>query len=683
MRLIWLVACIAGMGAPDSHCAPAQVATCIRVMVVITPKDAREVEEQYPCIVTDSNKLNFDGGTSYKKPSSSARSWIDDLPGNETGAIYLDPSNATSGSGGTGDFRDLTRRIKPYIAGAAFFGSLFAEPLINYHQAALNRNEGVDLNLSRIRGASMKTSSELAQLKAEKAAGLSAISAQQMKLLAQHAARNKETSNSASAVASQLHERLVQLPAPASPTDLSALSGRNGLPAELVQGVSKTIDPHLTVGAVTMLGKSKTGQGLINAVELELKEYDKLDPAVRASSRLRQGEAALRQAQYFAAQSPGLANALFAEGRSARAFAIGEAKVDEVAVWDSSQGRVSMAPIGDAVNRVLGFAVFFGDRTAALNAQIAKAAGGVPQRPPDSALRTTEQIVANAQAQLDSDPIKSLGGLFRARTLLENMQLYGGAFAKLNKWTFGAAKILRNAFSPPAALKDPGGAGKYIAIEVSKKLKDSLKRYSKAVEAGEYATLGIDKVQDLFGSETLAELKKSLQDARDSVKTEAQPLTDLDRVAPTVDLWLLNDARAANEANSKAEISELMTLQGLYADRVKVLETYRQRLEALSSLTDLYARELDSPAWLTIASLNCMTTACAAEVMALGEQLGEVSNLSRGAGEETKKALERYDMELKKIDQLIDAWLLVLPDPSTKGYRSSVAPMRNLREQLP
>ena len=408
-----------------------------------------------------------------------------------------------------------------------------------------------------------------------------------------------------------------------------------------------------------------------------------LDPVIRGSTRLKQGAEALRQAKYFAAQSPELAAVLYAEGRSARAFATGQSKVEEVASWDAASGKFVMSPIDEAVNRALPLAALVGDQTSIIRQKISSAAGGIKQRPPDSALRATEQIVDQAETELESDPVKSLGGLFRARTVLENLELYGGAWVKLTLWTRGAAKRLKEAFSPPKTFKDPGAAGKYIAIEISKKLKSSISSYKKSLESGEYAMLGIDKVQDIFGSDALTEVKKSLKDASEAADQEAQPLTGLESIAPTIDLLLLPEARLANEENTKEEISELTKLRDLYSDRQGDLKLYQQRLLALSSLANLYASELSSPAWATVASMKCLSTVCAAEVIALSDQLSEVGSSAQDASRQTQKAIERYESEIKKIDQLLDAWLQVLPDPSVRGYRPFGAPLRDLGTQLP
>lgn len=677
MRHSWLIGLIIGVSSDHLLAAPAAVVTCTRVTMFISLSWAGEVLETVPCIISKSKDVNFDVNVNLVKSSNSSDagsgSWVQNLPANETGTTYLSLDELA------GDFRGVVRGAKPYIESAGYFGSLFAESLSSYRQAAINRNESVDTNLNRVRGAATSTASDIAQAKFKRDDGLPQVAAQLIKKLDENLIANSAKVSLAESTTTDMRSQLSKLPQPPPPADLASLSGRNRLPQELASSVGQAIDPLSIVGTVSLLGKNKSGQGLANAVDLEFKEYDRMDPTILASARLRQGVEALKQAKYFATRSPELARALYAQGRSARAFATGESKVDEVAVWDGTKNRFAMAPAADAVNRALPIAAFFGDQTAALRGQISNAAGGVSHRPSDSILRTTEQIVVRAEEQLDSDPVKSLGGLFRARTLMENIKLYGGAWVKLTKWAAGAAKRLREVFAPPPTIKEPGGVGKYIAIEVSKKLKDAFSTYSKSMEAGEYAVLGISNVQDIFGSDALIELKTSLRDAIEAANEEAKPLSSLDEVAPKVELWVSNDARSANENNSKSEVAELIKLRELYMNRGAVLKTYTQRLDALSALSNLYSAELSSPVWAILASQKCMNTGCGYEVIALRDQLVELGSLSQDASSQTRKAIDRYDVELKKIDQLIDAWLQVLPDPSVNGYRVFGVPLFNLR----
>lgn len=675
-----IAALMIAVTAPSSASAKA-TAVCERVEFVIvagaTPSEYVN-KQYYPCIVTDANKIDYSNGEQNSSVAGNGRSdsWVSNLRPNETGAIYLDKSDSPT------DFRNIVRGAKPYLEGAAYLGSLFAEPLANYHAAALNRNASVDTNLNKVRWAIGQTSTDLMQEKIEKDKGLREVSTQQRQMLANMVNENSQKVTMANTATSDLAARLSKLPQPKPVENLTDLGNRNKLPQELIRNISQAVDPQGVVGSVTLLGSTNPGQALANAVDLELKEYARLSPALLATGQLKQGAEALNQAKYFSSYSPKLAKALYAEARSARAFVTGESKVDEVATWDSEESNFTFTRRADAVNRALHVAILFGDRTNALKKEIAKAAGGKAQRPPDTTLGVTEKLVADAEDQLDSDPVKSLRGLFRARTLIENTKLYGDAWTKLNKWASGAAKRLKEALTPPKTQTEPGGLGKYVATEISKKLKESLSLYAKGVEAGEYATLGINKVQDLFGSDTLTELKKSLQDAYDALDTECKPLAGLDSIAPTVELWVSEGARVANEINSKSEIQELLKLRDLYENRMSVLRTYAQRLEVLSELAYMSSRELESPFWASQAGWNCKTTLCIEELLALSEQLAEVGAYSQNARKKTLATIDRYEADRKKIDQLIDAWLLVLPAP-VNGYPVIGVPVRELKKQLP
>ena len=678
MRFKWAVGFLLfALGADTSAIAKTPV-TCKKLVEIIwSPYGTRYIYA--PCIVTKANTIDFFGTNTYSFPTDNghAGSWVASLPENETGAIYLETSDSAV------DFRNVVRGAKPYIEGASYFGSLFSEPLANYYKAAINRNATVDANLSQVRWAATRTSNELGQEKSDRNNGLHQVSVQQSQKLEEMVKDNAARVASANATASDLASRLSSLPQPKPPEDLASLGSRNKIPQDLTHSIAEVVDAHTMVGSVSLISGVPPSLGLANAADLELKEYEQLSPQLRMTQRLKEGAEALKQAKYFAPRNPELARILYAEGCGARAFALGKSKKDEVASWDVDQTKFVWISRQDSINRALHFAVLFGDRATKIRAEIINAAGGVTQRPPDTTLRITEQLVSDAEQQLDSDPVKSLGGLFRARTLIQNVKLYGGAWAKLTAWTVGAAKRLVDAFYPPPLIKEPGGLGKYVALEVSKRLKHALTAYSKSIEAGDYAAIGISKVSDIFGSQMLEELKESLRDAYEAVGQEAKPLAGLDKLAPTVELWVSKDARLANEANSKSEIAQLMKLYDLYTERTTALRTYVARLEALSELSNFISSQLDSPALIGAVSARCYTSLCAQQVMAVKDQHEEVANLAKDTKQKTEQAIKRYELEIEKIEELIDGWLLVLPDSPSDGYPVFGAPIQRLRSHFP
>ncbi|WP_147440702.1 hypothetical protein [Paraburkholderia sp. RAU2J] len=621
-------------------------------------------------------------------------SWIGDLPPNETGVIYIKGAGGGAEAGSdagadAGSYREVSRGAKPYIESAGYFGSLFAEEMVEYRAAAINRNESVELNLGRVRQTANATAEDLAGAVKARNEGLAQSTQQTGDMISTNLGAVGEKLKLATDGAKNLDARLSALGVADAPSGESSLAGREVLPVEVVRAATLAVDSARLVGQESLAGSAPNG--LSNAADIELGEYDKLDPALRGSPGLVQGAEALRQAKYYSKTNPEMAGALYAEGRSARAFATGEIGTAQVAVWDVSAGNIAMVPVTDAANRVLPVASFFGAQRLRVESMLEDAAGGTGTNAntaaaPDSVLRTTQRIVAEATETLASDPVKSLGGLFRARTLVENIKLYGGAWAKLTKWSAGAAARLRKLFSPPPKVAYPGGAGRYIAIEVSKNLKNAVSEYQKNLQAGQYAIYGIGSVYDMFGTDELAELKTSLKDGAYAASVEAKPMEDLYTVAPTLyRLWVSNDARKANEADSKAEIAQLNQLRDLYEARVQTLLQYGDRIKALSGLATVDASALDSPLAFGYIRALCSPqtgTVCDAEVFATSEQLREVSALSDDARRETAKTVERYRRELEKLDQLIDGWLMVLPDPSVRDYRRLGPPMRDLERSF-
>jgi hypothetical protein len=674
-----LVAAGLALVACEGFAAPYAIGTCLRVYALITLDWQGEVREYVPCIITKPDGINFDPGMGVQSGGNAySGTWVGNLPANETGSVYLSAGDLA------GNFRGVVRPAKPIIDGAAYFGSLFAEPLFQYQQAAINRNQSVDDNLSIVRGSAVKTRDELKTAAAARSNGAQQVAAQQVDQVARNSEANKKQAEGAQEAAASIKQQLAQLPTQSSPIDLASLDRRKVMPPEIAKSVSAAVDPKSLVGSVSLADGSTVNQtkGLVNAIDLELGEYDRIDTALQNKEAFKEGSEALRQARFFAASNSKLAAALYAEGRNARAFLLNEVPVREVAAWNNDKKKFEMIRIDDAVNRALPWASFFGDKSTALRKDISDAAGGLKFKPDESTLRVTEQIVEDAESRLESDPVVSLGGLFRARTLLENAKLYGGIWSKLNKWSKGAASRLREAFAPPETLKDPGGVGKYIATDISKRLKESFATYRSALEAGDYALLGSDKVNDVFGSALLGEMKDSLKNASDAARDEVKPLANLDEVAPTVAHWVSNDARIANAQYTKTEIAELTKLRELYVSRVGQLKIYSERLEVLSRLTALYSSELSKPGWAIAASMKCLSTVCAAEIISISEQLADISGLSRGAGSEVAAAIKRYDEELRKLDQLIDAWLLVQPDPANPGAVMFRRQMQEMSNQL-
>ncbi len=657
--------------------APAAVAVCTRVVIWITPDWSGEKTELVPCAVTQPNSIEFFEGKAREVGDVHGTSWISKMPPNETGASYLSYGDLG------GNWRSLTKGAKAFLGTAPYFASLFGEPLVNYQAAAVTRNDSVSDNLRRIRNAAKMASADLTHARAERETGAAEVAKNQLQQLATNVAANNEIRGRALSAQIGVATRLSQLPPQTKSISLAEIAARNQFPPDVSRRAADAVDTRHMVGSASLAGDRRNVDGIANAADLLLTRYEKLDSAKWANPIVKQGTEALRQAKHFAQNAPQLAGTLYAQGRSALAFITGESASYEVAVWDSERHKFTLAPDSIAVNRVLPLASFFGDQTGRLKAQVAKAAGPEAQRPPDTVVRVTEQIVSDAEASLDSDPIKSLGGLFRARTLMENAELYGGAFKKLTKWAVGAAGRMRTLFGPPPDLSEPGMFGKYIALEVSKKLKGGIESYRNAIEAGEYGMLGINKVQDIFGEDTLTELKSSLKLASEAAMAEAKPLDKLDEVAPTVELWVLSEARAANATNSQNEVKELLKLRDLYMNRIEKLHAYSSRLEVLSRLSDVYAQTLSDPSWLMVETIRCMGTACAANAIALSDQLYEVSGLSATARREALAAAARYESQLKQIDQLVEAWLAVLPDPSVFGYRRAGQPVRDLGKKLP
>jgi hypothetical protein len=218
---------------------------------------------------------------------------------------------------------------------------------------------------------------------------------------------------------------------------------------------------------------------------------------------------------------------------------------------------------------------------------------------------------------------------------------------------------------------------------ISKKFSEALSQYSKGLEAGQYALMGIDKTAELFGDDALNDLKSSLGSAVTAVQAEAKPLSELNSVAPSVELWLSNGARVANEANSRSEISELTKLQTSFGDRIAVLQDYDRRLDALGQLAGLYGKELNNPLFAMLAAWKCASSMCAYNVIALQNQLSDVNSLSTDVRNEISKAIERYKADQSRIDQIIDGWLITLPDPPVIRSRDGTRATNDLNRKMP
>lgn len=659
--------------------APYAIGNCLRVSIHITSKFEGEVLELVPCIIARSGGINFDPGTTAQSGANThTGTWVGDLRPNETGAIYL-----SAGDLG-GNFRGAVRPVKPIVDGAAYFGSLFAEPLFQYQQAAVSRNQSVDENLSIVRGSAVKTNDELKAAIVDRLNGAQQIAVQQGDLIASNSEVSRRQADGSRAAAIGIKQKLAQLPNQVSAIDLTSLDRRRNLPPGIVRNISEAVGSESLVGSVALGGSSTPNptNGLANAIALESSEYDRIEISARGKEAFKEGLDALQLANFFSKSNIKIATALYADARSARAFLLNEVPVRQVADWSNQKNDFEMVRIDDAVNRVLTWAKIFGDKSIALKKDVADVAGGLKFKPDDSTLRVTEQIIEDAESRLDSNPVASLGGLFRARTLFENTTLYGGIVSKLNKWKEGNAARLRELFLPPETREYPGGVGKYVATGVSKQLKESFGAYNAAIEAGEYALLGSDKVRDVFGSELLGEIKVSLKDASEAARNEVRPLANLDEVAPLVSHWVSNEARIANAQNTKTEIAELTKLQNLYLARAGTLKIYAGRLEALSRLTALYSSSLSKLSWELVAIPGCLSSTCIPEIVSITDQLSEVSNLSKDANIEVASTLKRYDDEIKKLDQLIDAWLMVQPDPANPGAVVFRRQMREMTIQL-
>ena len=107
--------------------------------------------------------------------------------------------------------------------------------------------------------------------------GLPAVASQQAIQLAGNLNANQARVGLATGAANDIADKLSKLPQSTAPSELTSFGARDKLPSDITKEVLKVVDNKRLVGSVTLIGKTPTGQGIANAADLELAQYDKLN----------------------------------------------------------------------------------------------------------------------------------------------------------------------------------------------------------------------------------------------------------------------------------------------------------------------------------------------------------------------------------------------------------------------
>ena len=632
----------------EAFAAAAAQALCTRVVLHTTSSGKHWRTERTPCIRISARSVDFDAGDSPANPDG----WTRNIQENRVGATYL------SGAEAAGNWRNVVRPGKPSSTGYPHFAAVFTERIADYHRASLSRNSSVSENLDAVRNAVNRNVNELRSAYAERADGQPLVAAELRQRLATANHTLIDQANIARSTSDDWTHRVSIAAQDAHPLSLGDLSGRTTTSAEARNRIAEQVAPNGLIGNTSVLNAlpaSPTGEdaSLRAALKAELRQFDETAAdSITNRETFAEGRKAIEHALRFSTISPSLSRALQAEAVNAREVATGRISKREVAIWNEEARAWEMQAPSDARPRALAFATFFHGLATRIG-EVLSTAGQPQQRPLHSVARITEDLVAQARASLSTDPVASLGGLFRARSLTENATLYGGLMKSLVSWSRGAAARVK-ALLTPSRLRP---------VEIASQFNTAVRQTVTAVELGEYGALGITSASDILGNEKLTELQSKLQAATAAAREEPKALAALDQLAPPRELYLDEKARRAAVADTRAEIAELRELRSLYLDRMELLDEYEVRTERLAAWANALSAGLSSDEVAAGAYALTGTTATSAEILAMAEQLREIAVEARQANRAIRDARESYGRDVAKADRLINAWLMVLPRP--------------------
>jgi hypothetical protein len=643
-----IVVISAGVYGKQAFALPAAQLLCAKYM----PVGAAVASSTISCAIITEGDVKLSEG----QPGDE-RSWTANIATNTVDATYLSSEEASI------QFSTVFRWAKPRYVGYEHFSQVFVEDLLRDTQISVQRNKLVSENLDTIKIQTEKIVKDMKAAHERRLAGQGALGNKVRLHLADVKVAANTNKNTSSAVTVQLKSQLATAPSEEKTISLTDIPAHSTDEILMKRKIDESKAEKPLVGQTSFFGPQQSSKIILTAsIESEKIAYSQVNaPAIIGNPVFKEGQQALKFAALYTESQPGMATALYWQAVNARAYASGTVGSREVAAWDNSSHAWTMQKPDTAAALALPFAYAFNDIQTRISENLRSGTKPASQRPADSIISVTERMVSDARASIDTDPVKSLNGLFRARTLSENAKLYGGTLINLNKWVSGASKNLRDSLTPLLQNALPG--------EVYGQIKNSIANYSKAIEAGDYAVLGLNKVGDMFGSEALTDLSTRLVSGKKSVETEPPALPALDGLAPTLDLWIYENARAENEENSKREIVELTKLRNTYLERAESLNKYAQRIETLDELTHQISAVVLDQGLVLVAGTSMFETASTATTMGVGLQLEEVSQQARQTAQAIRSAEQRYREQAGTIDQMSGAWMMVLPKSPIYEYK--------------
>lgn len=447
------------------------------------------------------------------------------------------------------------------------------------------------------------------------------------------------------------------------PSDIAALPRQPLAKAQAQAALESHLQGSKPVG-VTSFGAAPTKIGgirdvdmLLAAIESQSSSLDGLPPSsIRDKSAREQAQLAFELARRLASKSLDTANFLFVEGFSASLMATGENSTRSVAVYRGVAGeRASFVDWKSAKSdqRLLVQAQAMYASIDAIRRWVKNNTLGV-QAPRDSLIDTTERLADQAEDFFAYSPIKSLGGLFRARLLIEQVSWYGGWAANLNSWSKGATRKLGDLLKVRRPEEE-------IIRNASKDLLGNVLKLKTVFESA--GTGELVELIKLFSDSRTTDLIKKIKSA-DIESLQGIPRVPYVSLTPPVPYWISEEYRNANFLNTNLQLVELTRLRAAYQGHLDRLNEGTSRMAALSKIADKLHNIADNPTLLAalIAAEFGVSTGAAASSIANAPALGDLRNAADDYRESLNRLRKDCQDEIQKVDMLIQDWMLARPD---------------------
>lgn len=635
---------------------------CAHFVVARLP-DGRAESSQYRCIAVEPSNL-----VTYPMIDLEATErfgWVSSINPNEVGATYV-----SEGEFSSGEFSGLQRALKPVSSAAnAHMVQVFADDLMAYQNANVNASTSVEENLEAIRHAAANTAGVLEMSVAARISGAPSVVLQQTVELQRGLAETRNLSIRTTSWSDGLASHLRAAPNTATPIDLVSLRSRSATFATETQIAAATAvqdRPLISHPALASNNaRPSSSLSLRNAIRLQRQAYAEVDPSsIKHNTAYGRGRTGVDLADFYWSRNEQIADVLLTYSVNAFAYAKGEASRLDEPGWNADQQRWALmkdVPDGQSLLSAATLVQSWSQRAI----EATQPSAEKHKETAASVSRITRELVERAQLDLASDPRRTLGGLFRARTLADNARLYGDTVTELHSWVPGNAGRFREVLEPKRVDEEDN------PFESAEEMVEGLE---KALSITTHSLLGDDQANDVFGAEALATLKDSIRGAIDVVRHEPVALPALDDIAPTMDMWLDGNVRAARAESTKKELVELQELRDLYSARADVLDDFAKRMDALDRLSWTFSSELEG----LVPLLQMFGSAASTKGFANAQQLGDVSSLSHDGAAAMREAAARYRSDLVRVDMLIDGWTCVLPE----GCAIRFSPYAPLLDQL-